>query len=219
MIIAYTGMPNSGKSYALVYRADKAMRQGRTVFCNFPLKGTFQITLDDLCNYQFPEGSVVLIDEAGRWFNSHNWKDLPPEIFDLFTMHRHMQMDLFIAVQSFTRVDKSLREVVELVYWARNNPMLPYHKYYGYYDLEKLGSMKRDHHVQHIVFKNKRLRSMYDTHAMKSQFATKPMMPYVRWSFRDKTRFELFKQRLLLPIKKLKHALKKRIRAIKNKTA
>ena len=209
MIIGYTGMPGSGKSYALVYRAYKAMQQGRKVFANFPLKGTYQITLDDLCNYQFPEGCVVIIDEAGRWFNSRNWGDLPPEIFDLFTMHRHTQMDLYIAVQSFARIDKSLREVVELVYWARNNPFLPWHKYEGYYELEKLGSMKRDYHVQHFIMKRKLYRNMYDTHAMKSKFAYKPMMYYKRWSHADKTKKQIFNQKIRILKLKVKLNVKK----------
>lgn len=212
MIIAYTGMPGSGKTYALVHRAHKAMLQGRTVFANFPLKGTYQISLDDICNYQFPEDCLVLIDEAGRWFNSRQWKDLPSEVFDLFTMHRHVQMDLFIAVQSFARIDKSLREVVELVYWATNKPFLPYHKYYGYYDLEKLGSMKRDHHAMHITWKTKKLRNYYDTFSMKEKFAHKEMIKLVKWSDRDLTRKEKIK--LWFKYKKLRSLVK--IRKIRN---
>lgn len=193
MIIAYTGMPGSGKTFALVARAHKAMLQGRTVFANFPLKGTYQISLDDICNYQFPEDCVVLIDEAGRWFNSREWKDLPHEVFDLFTMHRHVKMDLFIAVQSFARIDKSLREVVELVYWSSNKSYLPFHQYYGYYDLEKLGSMKKDHHAMHIVWKTERLRNYYDTFAMKDKFSHKEMIKFVKWSDRDLTKKEKIK--------------------------
>lgn len=213
MIIAYTGMPGSGKTYALVQRAHKALLQGRQVFANFPLKGTYQISLDDICTYQFPEDCVVLIDEAGRWFNSREWKDLPHEVFDLFTMHRHVKMDLFIAVQSFARIDKSLREVVELVYWATNRSYLPYHKYYGYYDLEKLGSMKKDHHVMHIVWKSKRLRNYYDTFSMKEKFAHKPFVPLIKWSDRDLTPKEKInlwiKHRKLRTIIKIKRLQRK----------
>ena len=213
MIIAYTGMPGSGKTYALVARADKALRQGRQVFANFPLKGTYQISLDDICTHQFPEDCVVLIDEAGRWFNSREWKDLPHEVFDLFTMHRHVKMDLFIAVQSFARIDKSLREVVELVYWATNRSYLPYHKYYGYYDLEKLGSMKKDHHAMHITWKSKRLRNYYDTFSMKDKFSHKPMIPLRKWSDRDLTRKEKIllwtKYRKLRTIVKMKRLYRK----------
>ncbi|KGR89636.1 hypothetical protein CD32_00195 [Lysinibacillus odysseyi 34hs-1 = NBRC 100172] len=156
----------------------------------------------------------MLIDEAGRWFNSREWKDFPHEVFDLFTMHRHVKMDLFIAVQSFARIDKSLREVVELVYWATNRSYLPYHKYYGYYDLEKLGSMKKDHHVMHITWKSKRLRNYYDTFSMKEKFAHKPMVPLNKWSDRDLTRKEKVqlwtkhrKLRTMVKIKRLRRQM------------
>lgn len=213
MIIAYTGMPGGGKTYALVWRAMQALKEGRTVFANFPLKGCYQITLDDICNYRFPEDCVVLIDEAGRWFNSRAWKDLPPEVFDLFTMHRHVRMDLYIAVQSFARVDKSLREVVELTYWSKNPSFLPFHKYEGYYDLEKAGSMKKDYHVQHIVWKKKSLRSLYDTFSMKSKFAHKEMISYVPWSRLEKTKRQLRRQRIRIF---RKTAIRSTIRFIKN---
>lgn len=202
MIIGYTGMPGSGKTYALVARAHEALKKGRVVFSNFPLKGCYQISLDDICNYQFPEDCVVLIDEAGRWFNSREWKDLPHEVFDLFTMHRHVKMDLFIAVQSFARIDKSLREVVELVYWATNRSFLPFHRYYGYYDLEKLGSMKGDHHAAHIVWKTKKLRGYYDTFSMKEKFAHKPFIDYKRWSFVPKSRKQIINQHIRISFKK-----------------
>lgn len=218
MIIAYTGMPGSGKTYALVQRADKALRQGRMVFANFPLKGCYQISLDDICNFQFPEDCVVLIDEAGRWFNSREWKDLPHEVFDLFTMHRHVKMDLFIAVQSFARIDKSLREVVELVYWSTNRAWLPFHNYYGYYDLEKLGSMKGEHHAKHIVWKNKRLRSYYDTFSMKQKFAHKPFIALKRWSFVPKTKKEIVIQSSRVFVKQRKRMVVKSVRAFLKNT-
>lgn len=212
MIIAYTGMPGGGKTYALVYRAYKALKQGRTVFANFPLKGCYQITLDDICNYRFPEDCVVLIDEAGRWFNSRQWKDLPSEVFDLFTMHRHVKMDLYIAVQSFARIDKSLREVVELTYWSRNPSFLPWHKYEGFYDLEKVGSMKRDYHVAHIVWKKNLLRNMYDTFSMKSKFADKELIYYVPWSRMDKTKMTIRIQKIRVTRKKIIRPIKRFIK-------
>lgn len=181
MIIAYTGMPGGGKTTALAWRAMKAMEKGQLVFSNVNIKGAYKIDLDDLVTYRFPEGCTVIIDEAGRWFNSHNWKDLPPEVFDMFTMHRHMRMDLYIGVQSFARIDKSLREVIELTYWSRNPMILPWHKYEGFYDLEKVGSMRREHDASHIVWKSRKVRSMFNTHSMKSKFAHKDEIPLVSW--------------------------------------
>lgn len=214
MIIAYTGMPGSGKTLALAYRAMKAQRAGRIVFSNVNIKGSYKISMEDLINYRFPEGCDVIIDEAGRWFNSRTWKDLPPEVFDMFTMHRHLQMNLYIGVQSFARIDKSLREVVELVYWARNSPILPWHKYEGYYDLEKVGSMKKDYNVSHIIWKTRKVRGMFNTHSMKGQFAHKEEVPYIEWNdfaVSNKTLKQIMQQKSR--IKKKQILRKKKIRS------
>lgn len=208
MIIALTGMPGSGKSYALVARAYKALKQGRPVFANFPIRGCYMFNMDDLCKYAFPENAVVIIDEAGRWFNSHNWKSLPPEVFDLFTMHRHLNCDMYIGVQSFARIDKSLREVVELTYWAYNHPILPFHSYRGYYDLEKVGSMRKDHDVSFFLLKRKRYRNMYNTFSMKSAFVGKEEMPRIKYSLFPKSKFKIIKRF----IRKKKNKMKKNIR-------
>lgn len=196
MIIAFTGMPGAGKSYALVQRAYKALKEGRNVYANFPIKGVNKFTLDDLCNYAFPENSVIIIDEAGRWFNSRNWGNLPPEVFDIFTMHRHLRCDMYIGVQSFARIDKSLREVIELTYWARKVPLLPLHRYEGYYDLEKVGSMRKDSDVNFYIPVKKLYRSMYNTHSMKSTFHGKPEMPKERWSILPRPKSQIIKRYL-----------------------
>lgn len=217
MIIALTGMPGSGKSYALVHRAYKALKQGRPVYANFPIRGCFMFNMDDLCNYAFPENAVVIIDEAGRWFNSHNWKNLPPEVFDLFTMHRHLNCDMYIGVQSFARIDKSLREVVELTYWAYNHRVLPFHSYRGYYDLEKVGSMRKDHDVSFFIPKRKRYRNMYNTFSMKSAFIGKEEMPKIKYSLFPKTKIQILKRYIRRKKNRIKRKINVRYRLLRFK--
>lgn len=184
MIEAVSGYPGSGKSLYLTYRSYREIKKGRMVFSSFPLKGAYKITFDDLVNYSFPEGSIVVIDESGRWFNSRNWSKLPPEVFDLFTLHRHAQLTLLIAVQNFNRIDVALREVVEIVHWAVNDWWLPYFKYYTYYDVEEVGGLKEYVSVDR-VFRWTRARDLYDTHIMKSIFDSKEKIPAVPWSEND----------------------------------
>ena len=212
MIIAYTGMPGGGKTTALAWRAYKAQKQGRMVFSNVNIKGTYKITFEDIIEFRFPEGCDILIDESGRWFNSRKWASLPEDVFDLFTMHRHLQTNLYIAVQSFARIDKSLREVVELVYWSRNSPMLPFHKYEGFYDLEKVGSMKGEHNVSHLVWKTRKIRGMFNTHSMKNQFAHKQEIPLIEWdslSHANKKLAVRLNQKMRVNYKLFKRRLKK----------
>lgn len=180
MIEAYTGYPGAGKTFALTNRAYKSLKAKRKVFTSFPVKGTYKVTYDDLVNYSFPENSVVIIDESGRWFNSRNWGNLPPQVFDLFTLHRHARLDLIIGVQNFNRIDVALREVIELVWWARNHWWLPVFVYDGYYDVEQLG-LKGEANLRSYVWKWSRSRKLYDTHAMKSIFDGIPTIPLITW--------------------------------------
>lgn len=185
MIEAYTGYPGNGKSFALTWRAYRAMRNGRIVFSNYAIKGAYKVTFDDLVNYTFPAGSVLIIDESGRYFNSRKWKDLPQEVFDLFTMHRHMRLDLIIAVQNFNRIDVSLREVIELVWWSCNYTFLPVFLYYGYYDVEALG-LKGESHKFNFIWRWTKARKLYDTHAMRTTI-DKDLIPFDSWTSAPKT--------------------------------
>lgn len=179
MIIAVTGHPGSGKSFYIVNRAYKAIKKGRIVFSNIAIKGAYKIEFDDLVRYDFPAGSVVVIDEAGRWFNSRKWKDLPDRVFDLFTLHRHFKLDLIIAVQNFARIDIALREVIELTYWSESLWYLPYRLYYGYYDVEKVGGLKHYDFIRRIS-KYSKSRNLYDTHEMEKEKIGEDM-PLIPW--------------------------------------
>lgn len=174
MIIAITGPPGSGKSYALVARAYKALKQGRPVYANFPILGCYEFTMGDLINCSFPEGSVIIVDEAGRWFNSQDWSQLQREVYDLFTMHRHLGYDMYVGVQAFNRIDKSLREVIELTYVSHKQ--LFWHLYRGFYEVERVGRMKGTEDVSYIVPKRRKYRNMYNTFGMKSAFNGKPLI-------------------------------------------
>lgn len=181
MIELYTGMPGSGKTFACTYRAMKAIKSGDKVFTNYPVKGAYQVKYDDLIDYKFPAGSTVIIDEAGRWFNTRKWKDLPPECFDLFTLHRHFRLNLIVAVQNFNRVDVALREVAELTWWSHNHPLLPFFIYEGYFDVEKMG-MKGEHNKLSLIWKWSRSRKYYDTHAMERIMEDKGEIPLIPWT-------------------------------------
>ena len=101
---------------------------------------------------------------------------------------------MYIGVQSFARIDKSLREVVELTCWASKMPLLPFHRYEGYYDLEKVGSMRKDSDVKFYIPVRKLYRSMYNTYSMKSAFHGKPQMPSVKWSIFPKPKHVIIKR-------------------------
>jgi hypothetical protein len=206
MIRCITGMPGSGKTFFLADLARKELAKGRMVYSNISIKGTYKIKFDDLLTYSFPRDSVILIDEAGRHFNSRDWKSLPDEVFDLFTLHRHMNLDMYIAAQNFGYIDSQLRKVIELTYWAKNYPLLPFFRYEGYYDLEKLGAMKEPD-VTTIVWKSRKTKQIYNTHSMNKVFAGRPEIPESPWfpyGWKYKSRFAVLLQMIRIKYKRWK---------------
>jgi hypothetical protein len=204
MIRCFTGLPGSGKSNALVDIAHKALKGGRKVYSNIAIKGCNKIEFTDLIEYRFPRGAVILLDEAGRSFNSRDFKHLPPEIFDLFTLHRHLDLDMYIAVQDFGMIDINLRRVIELTYWVINYPILPFYIHHGYYSLEKLGVMKNPD-FKRIMWKSRRVRQRYDTRSMQVVFKGKEELPDNPWfpfQFKYKSRIATLVQRLRIKFKR-----------------
>ena len=204
MIRAITGMPGGGKTVFLAHIAKKSLKQGRMVYSNISIKGTHKITFDDLLHFTFPRGAVILIDEAGRHFNSRRWKELPDEIFDLFTLHRHLGLDMYVCAQNFGYIDSQLRKVIELTYWAKNSPILPFFRYEGYYDLEKLGQMKQAD-VTTIVWKTRKLFSMYNTHSMSVVYNDKeevPAIPWFKYEHVYKPLYKVYWQKLRIAVKR-----------------
>lgn len=196
MIRCFTGLPGAGKSNALADVAHKAIQDGRKVFSNIAIKGTYKIEFKDLIEFRFPRGAVVLLDESGRDFNARNFKNLPDDIFDLFTLHRHLGLDMYIAVQDFGMIDINLRRVIELTWWITNIPVLPFYIHEGYYSLEKLGAMKRPD-CKRIVWKSRKVRQRYNHLGMKYVFADKELMPendWVPFEFKYKSRFKTLLQ-------------------------
>lgn len=60
-IYLYFGLPRSGKSTYAAKLAKKALAAGRAVYSNFPIRGTFQITKDDIGKYLM-EDCLIIID-------------------------------------------------------------------------------------------------------------------------------------------------------------
>lgn len=204
MIRCYTGMPGAGKSNALVNIAHKALKQHRMVYSNIAIKGCNRIEFTDLIEFRFPRNSVILLDEAGRNFNARDWKNLPSDIFDLFTLHRHLGLDMYIAVQDFGMIDINLRRVIELTWWIVNYEFLPFYIHKGYYNLENLGRMGSPD-LKQIVWKRRKVRQRYDHTSMKAVFATKEIVPENPWfpyPFRYKGRLKTAIQILRIAIKR-----------------
>lgn len=115
MISIVMGKPGAGKSTWLAYTAYKYMKKGIPVWSNVQITGAYKIDLkNDLNTYQIENGLLV-IDEAGFEFNARNFKSFSDKLYRFFTMHRHYNIDVILAVQFWDRLDIVLRELVQRI--------------------------------------------------------------------------------------------------------
>lgn len=99
-IEAYYGKPRNGKSYSVVANVlIPALENGRNVYTNIPLAGDYK----DMSNYNIfdnkvdalyfaglPAGSVIVIDEAWRYFPAgERVSVIPEEVKEFLAMHGH----------------------------------------------------------------------------------------------------------------------------------
>lgn len=124
MIAAFIGSPGSGKSTALSWVAEKAVRGKRVelcgvplcpplskVFTNFPFPGAYQLDYDNLGSYDY-SGSLILLDEASLYADSRDFKSFSKKEQFFFTQHRKFEgCNIIWASQNYDDVDKKIRSI------------------------------------------------------------------------------------------------------------
>jgi len=144
MIIAFVGTPGSGKSYDAVNEVVANLKIGRVVYTNiegmeqdqckrymqdllgfddYEFKTRFNHLTDtemkNFWNLTLP-GSLIVIDEAHRLFNSREWQSASNKEFcDWASVHRHQGYDCYIITQDLEKIDKQARSLVEWTYHYR----------------------------------------------------------------------------------------------------
>lgn len=113
------GKKGSGKSTLMCKLALKYTKKGFTVFCNSYIPGTYYFDAGDVGFYEFPENSVLLIDEVGMIWDSRDFKTFKKEVRDYFKLQRHYKHVVFLFSQSFD-VDKKLRDLTDNMYMIVN---------------------------------------------------------------------------------------------------
>lgn len=146
-----TGHLGGGKTLFSVKQAQQYLQEGRRVASNMTFK------LDHLCHwsnkriytklplipraadlhglgkayegdYDEKKNGLIVLDEAGTWLNSQDWKDKDRrELFRWVTHARKLGWDVILIIQSYEALDKQIRESVsEVVLKAAHlNRILP----------------------------------------------------------------------------------------------
>lgn len=131
MITTFWGLPRAGKTTALAWVADCALRKrpariGRRpfwsvtlgefgpeykrVYSNFPLAGCYQLNPQDLGRYDFT-GCLILCDESSLVFYSRDYRSNDRTALDWLCLHGHYKTDLCFASQGLQDCDKRIRNL------------------------------------------------------------------------------------------------------------
>lgn len=125
MIYAVTGKPGKGKSYWFARNYEKWLSKGIDVYSlttvyekNLKIKAKHPGTLykfRGLDDFRKIHDGIVVLDEAGSFFEAREWAKFSPDDRVKFQQHRKMELDIYLGVQSFTRLDSSIRDLTAQV--------------------------------------------------------------------------------------------------------
>jgi len=115
--MAITGVfakPGSGKT---IYLALAALDyDGDYVFSTSSIKGTLQVTFDEIAEKQLPPSSLILIDEITSYADNRDFKTTKKELVRYVTNHRHYHHKIVWCSQHFDAVDKKIRTNTATLY-------------------------------------------------------------------------------------------------------
>lgn len=110
------GKKGSGKSTLLTKIAIQNLKRGKMVYTTERIPGTYQIDANkDIGYYDFPYGSVILIDEVGMIWDNRKFKTFSDAVRDWFKLQRHRHLTVYMFSQTFD-VDIKLRVLTDNMY-------------------------------------------------------------------------------------------------------
>lgn len=112
MIEALTGLPGFGKTATAAKWAYQKMREGKTVYSNFPIKGAIPYH-DPLQVLGRVSNALILLDEAGIHLDGLQMYNMPYEIFYELRQHRKDGVDLLLTAQSILDIAYPFRRLIQ----------------------------------------------------------------------------------------------------------
>lgn len=138
-IYAVTGKPRHGKTYFVSTLIPKMLKNKERIFCNFKLnvgigalKKYDESIIGDFYNpkdlenpdklifywrhihqWEHMKSGTIIADEGTRYFNSRQWALLSEDTEIKLQQHGKEGLDIWLTTQHYTRLDVSLRLLVE----------------------------------------------------------------------------------------------------------
>lgn len=131
MICGLFGLPGSGKTLLLSKIAydlinglnvnknifvKKHCKKCTKVYTNFPCDGAYKLDFEKL-GYSYFHDCVILIDEIQLMADSRNFKNFGENLKQFFSLHRHYNIDIIYASQSYANCDKRIRDLTDHLYY------------------------------------------------------------------------------------------------------
>lgn len=119
-LIMVFGKKGSGKTTLITKLSRKYLKKGIEVYSTIDIPGcrTFDVSLVGKRN--FPEYSVVFIDEVGMIWDNRQYKTFSNDVRDWFKLQRHNKVTVYLFSQTFD-VDIKLRNLTDYMYLVQNH--------------------------------------------------------------------------------------------------
>lgn len=123
----YFGLPGCGKTSILTQMAvheASLIKMGQSryscVITNVPIscEGVYYTEDFSWFGKQYVKGALYLIDEATLLWDSREYKVFVKGMVKGFVLHRHTHNDIVLFVQIWNRIDKTIRDICDKVYYV-----------------------------------------------------------------------------------------------------
>lgn len=116
-LIFVFGKKGSGKSTLIQKLTNKYFKDGWTVYSTEESLNPAVLPIEPkhIYDYEFPEHSVIFIDEVSLIWDNRDFKTMDKKVIEWFRYQRHHKCRVFLFSQSFD-IDKKLRDLTDEMY-------------------------------------------------------------------------------------------------------
>lgn len=150
-ITVFAGKTGSGKTMLATSMGLKLIKKGVPVFSTYYIEGAYKLPYN-FYDYNYPEDSVLIIDEAQIGLDSREYKNLTKggisgRLKNKLSMHRHQKLDIWFITQQPEEIDAQIRRYCSVMYYCNKTilrrkfsfkektfKILPYFQHYEIWD-------------------------------------------------------------------------------------
>lgn len=129
----YFGLPGAGKTSIATqicvdesYKIKMGISRYSCVITNCPVTCEGVLFSNDFSflGTHYVKGALYVIDEATLLWDSRNFKVFAKNLVKGFVLHRHTKNDVIVMVQIWNRLDKTIRDICDRVYYLHKGAVV-----------------------------------------------------------------------------------------------